>query len=71
MPRRTIHDQLVDALVARGYRVATNSRTRRYTELVKEGHRSFFVGRSGALRAGRTVSKSMSCSHLKRVLLES
>jgi hypothetical protein len=55
---KTIHDRLVEALIARGFEVVSYV-TRRYTVLTRSGVTFFFfVGRAGALRAGRTIRLS-------------
>ena len=60
MARKTIRDRLIDALIAKGSSIVENARTRRYTVLTRYDGRPgyLYVGRSGALRVGRTVSES-------------
>jgi hypothetical protein len=60
----TIHDRLVAALRARGETMVPG-RSSRYTVFTRTCHETgqkigfHFVGRAGALRVGRTVTKSM------------
>jgi hypothetical protein len=58
MPK-TIHDRIVDALIARGAELVPY-KTKRYTVLTQPGGgpRLYFVGRAGALRNGRTIRLS-------------
>jgi hypothetical protein len=57
MKTLTIHDRIVDALIARGAELVQH-RTTKYTVLTRSGATFFFVGRAGALRAGRTIRLS-------------
>lgn len=43
---------LLNALTARGYTVAANQPSRRFTKLVKEGETPLWLGSAGALRKG-------------------
>jgi hypothetical protein len=60
MAHNTTHDRLVAALLATGERVIFNARTSRYTVITRKGGEEgyYFIGKAGALRAGRTISKS-------------
>jgi hypothetical protein len=56
---KTIHDRLVEALIARGAE-RVPYKTKRYTVLAQPGGepRLYFVGRAGALRSGRSITNS-------------
>ena len=69
----TYHDRYVKALIVRGWVINTDARTGKYTELVQgpgacgvmggmmaDPTSKMFVGRSGAVRYGKTVSSSFS-----------
>jgi hypothetical protein len=56
---KTIHDRLVDALIAHGAELVPH-KTEKYTVLARSGVMFFFVGRNGALRLGRTITDSRS-----------
>ena len=64
MARETLHDRLVAALLRRGETIVTNTRATRYTVLTRTRPQTgeplgfYYVGRGGALRAGRTVAGS-------------
>ena len=59
MARITIHDRLVAALQHRGEAIIADARSTRYTVLTRTRRETgeqvgfYFVGRAGALRAGR------------------
>jgi hypothetical protein len=57
---RTIHDRLVAALTARGESVVEDARTTKYTVVTREAGKAgfYYIGKAGALRAGRTVTES-------------
>ena len=69
----TYHDRYVAALTTRGWMINTTARSNKYTELVQgpgacgvmggmmaDPTSKMFVGRSGAVRYGKTVSGSFS-----------
>jgi hypothetical protein len=64
MPKLTIHDRIVAALQHRGEIIVADARSTRYTVLSRtrpgtgETAGYYFVGKAGALRAGRTVVDS-------------
>jgi hypothetical protein len=64
MVKATIHDRLIAALQSRGETIVSNARSTRYTVLSRtrqgtsESVGFYFVGKAGALRAGRTVVDS-------------
>jgi hypothetical protein len=64
MARITIHDRLVAALQHRGEAIIADACSTRYTVLTRTRRETgeqvgfYFVGRAGALRAGRTVGES-------------
>jgi hypothetical protein len=70
---KTYQDRYVEALIARGWRINSVARSSKYIELVQGvgaqdvmGHpvadptTKMFVGKSGAVRYGKTVSDSFS-----------
>ena len=59
MPKPTLQQRLVEALVASGRGTPVESRSRKYITLKRPDGRFFYVGKAGALRFGRTVSESM------------
>lgn len=72
MVKRTIRQQLIDGLVAIGFKPHNDSPSRKYVTFVHPRPQGSFiyVGKAGALRAGRTVSTSMALSddYRRRVL---
>lgn len=64
MANATVHDRLVAALQRRGETVVSGSRSTRYTVLTRTRRETgervgfYYVGKAGALRAGRTVADS-------------
>jgi hypothetical protein len=66
----TIHDRLVAAMQARGFRIDGLAKTRKYTVMVgPDSPYRYFVGRAGALRRGSTVYDSIPVDRLKKELL--
>lgn len=64
MARKTIQMKLKAALKARGFVEDTNNRSRKYIAMRKPGSETtYFLGRGGALRAGRVASQSASIQH--------
>ena len=70
MPKLTLQQRLVDALIATGRGTIVPSRSRKYVTLERPDKSFFYVGRNGALRFGKTVTDSMaSPDDFKRRLL--
>jgi hypothetical protein len=70
MPKTTLQQRLVDALVATGRGTIVPSRSRRYVTLERPDGSFFYVGKAGALRFGKTVSGSVAAPEdFKRRLL--
>lgn len=71
LPARTIHDRLVAALKARGGSVVEDARTTKYTVITREGGKAgfYYIGKAGALRAGRTVAESRPVAAVLRAQL--
>jgi hypothetical protein len=67
MTKRTLRARLIEALETRGCK-RVEHRTTKYTVLEKlesmTGGRFYFVGKSGSLRTGKTVSTSASLKGL-------
>ena len=59
MPKLTLQQRLVDALIASGRGAPVASRSRKYVTLKRPDGSFFYVGKAGALRFGKTVSDSM------------
>ena len=65
MPKPTLQQRLVDALVATGRGTIVQSRSRKHVD-----GSFFYVGKAGALRFGKTVSGSVAAPEdFKRRLL--
>lgn len=59
MPK-TLKEQFIAGLTARGWTVNTDARSTKFVELTHPGaDHKFYVGRSGALRRGNTVGSSI------------
>ncbi len=73
MPKPTLQQRLVEALVASGRAAVIESRSRKYITLQRPDGRFFYVGKAGALRFGKTVSDSMAApdDFKQRLLAES
>lgn len=70
MATASLHDRLVAALQRRGETIVGDARSTRYTVLTRKGGDGFYyVGRAGALRAGRTVAGSIPVSGRLRAML--
>jgi hypothetical protein len=75
MAKKTLHDRIVAALLQRGEAITEDIDTRRYTVMTRTNRDAgtrdgfFFVGRSGALRTGYTVTKSRPVSEVWRTRL--
>lgn len=68
---RTLHDRLVDGLVAKGMEIDTMKISKRHTvlrELSRPG-RWYFVGKAGGLRGGTSATNSASLPGLRDDLL--
>ena len=71
MPKLTLQQRLVDALVASGRGKVVQSRSRKYITLKRPDGTFYFIGPAGALRYGNTVSNSMAAPEdFRRRLLE-
>jgi hypothetical protein len=71
MPKLTLQQRLVDALVASGRGTPVESRSRKYMTLKRPDGTFFFVGKAGALRFGKTVTGSVAAPEdFKQRLLE-
>ena len=71
MPKRTLQQRLVDALVNTGRGAPVESRSCKYVTLKRPDGGFYFVGKAGALRFGKTVSDSMAVpDDFKRRLLQ-
>jgi hypothetical protein len=71
MPKLTLQRRLVEVLVATGRGTLVQSRSRKYVTLERPDGTFFYVGKAGALRFGKTVSKSMAApDDFKRRLFE-
>jgi hypothetical protein len=71
MPKTTLQQRLVNALVATGRGIIVQSRSRKYVTLERLDQSFFYAGRNGALRFGKTISNSMAAPEdFKRRLLE-
>jgi hypothetical protein len=71
MPKTTLQQPLVDALVATGRGTIVQSRNRKSVTLERPERSFSNVGKSGALRFGKTVSGSIAPPEdFKRRLLE-
>lgn len=58
MPKLTLQQRLVDALVASGRATPVDGRSSKYVMLKRADGDYYFVGRAGALRFGRTITDS-------------
>ena len=59
MPKPTLQQRLIDAIVASGRGTLIESRSRKYITLKRPDGSFFYVGKAGALRFGKTVTDSM------------
>jgi hypothetical protein len=70
MPKTTLQQRLVDALVATGRGTIIESRSRKYVTLKRPDRTFFYVGKAGALRFGKTATDSVTApDDFKRRLL--
>jgi hypothetical protein len=71
MPKPTLQQRLVDALVATGRGTMVQNRSRKHVTLKRPDGSFFYVGKAGALRFGKTVSGSIAApDDFKRRLLQ-
>ena len=72
MPKPTMQQRLIDALVATGRGTLVDGRSSKYVTLKRADGYDFYVGRNGALRYGRSVSASVAApdAFKQRLLLE-
>jgi hypothetical protein len=71
MPKPTLQQRLIEALIATGRGTRAQSRSRKYITLKRPDGSFYFVGPAGALRYGKTVSASIAAPEdFKRRLLE-
>ena len=71
MPKLTLQQRLVDALVATGRGMPVASRSHKYVTLKRPDGSFFYVGPAGALRFGTTVTDCIPApDDFKRRLLE-
>ena len=71
MPKPTLQQRLIDALVASGRGTLIESRSRKYVTLKRLDGSFFYVGKAGALRYGKTISASIAApDDFKRRLLD-
>jgi hypothetical protein len=71
MPKPTLQQRLIEALIATARGTLVESRSRRYVTVKRPDGSFYFVGKAGALRYGKTVSASIAAPEdFKRRLLE-
>ena len=71
MPKLTLQQRLIEALIATARGTRAQSRSRKYVTLERPDGSFYFVGRAGALRFGKTVTASIAApDDFKRRLLE-
>ena len=71
MPKPTLQQRLVDALVTSGRGTIVPIRSRKYITLERPDASFFYVGKAGALRFGKTVADSMAApAEFKKRLLD-
>jgi hypothetical protein len=71
MPKLTLQQRLIEALIATGRGTRPQSRSRKYVTLKRPDGSFYFVGPAGALRFGKTVTTSVAAPEdFKRRLLE-
>jgi len=64
MKKKSLHDQLVDALLAKGEKILSDAKTLKYTIMTRTvknddtGAKYFFIGKNGAFRTGKNASSS-------------
>jgi hypothetical protein len=71
MPKPTLQQRLIEALIATARGTLIESRSRKYVTLKRPDGSFYFVGKAGALRFGKTVTASVAApDDFKRRLLE-
>jgi hypothetical protein len=71
VPKITLQQRLVDALVATGRGAPFAGRSSKYITLKRPDGSLYFVGKNGALRYGKTISDSIAAPEdFKRRLLD-
>jgi hypothetical protein len=71
MPKLTLQQRLIEALIATARGTLIESRSRKYVTLKRPDGSFYFVGPAGALRYGKTVTASIAAPEdFKRRLLE-
>jgi hypothetical protein len=71
MPKLTLQQRLIEALIATARGTLVESRSRKYVTLKRPDGSFYFVGKAGALRFGKTVTTSIAAPEdFKRRLLE-
>jgi hypothetical protein len=71
MPKPTLQQRLIEALIATAGGTLVESRSRKYVTLKRPDGSFYFVGKAGALRYGKTISTSIAAPEdFKRRLLE-
>jgi hypothetical protein len=71
MPKPTLQQRLIEALIATARGTLIESRSRKYVTLKRPDGSFYFVGPAGALRYGKTVTASIAAPEdFKRRLLE-
>jgi hypothetical protein len=71
MPRITLQQRLIEALIATARGTPVESRSRKYVTLKRPDGTFFYVGKAGALRFGKTVTASIAApDDFKQRLLE-
>lgn len=71
MAKKTIREQIIAALEARGLKPITNARTTKYIVFQHPNldGRFLYVGAGGALRTGKTIADSIPADRFKQQLL--
>ena len=71
MPKLTLQQRLIEALIATARGTPVESRSRKYITLKRPDGSFYFVGKARALRFGKTVTASIAAPEdFKRRLLE-
>jgi hypothetical protein len=71
MPKPTLQQRLIEALIATGRGMPVESHSRKYITLKRPDGSFYFVGKAGALRFGKTITASIAAPEdFKRRLLE-
>jgi hypothetical protein len=59
MPKPTLQQRLIEALIATARGTPVESRSRKYITLKRPDGTFFYIGKAGALRFGKSVSASI------------